>query len=88
MPLSALPRAVLNKIVDENFRVLDDRSTTGDAFAAGLIYARVQGWDWLKSARMGNACGAIVVTRHGCANFMPTLDEVAAFVAGRGEPAI
>ena len=42
----------------------------------------------IRAARMGNACGAIVVTRHGCANFMPTLDEVAAFVAERGEAAI
>jgi len=25
-----------------------------------------------------------VVTKHGCANFMPTLAEVLAFVAGRG----
>jgi 5-dehydro-2-deoxygluconokinase len=24
------------------------------------------------------------VTRHGCANFMPTRDEVEAFVAGHG----
>jgi 5-dehydro-2-deoxygluconokinase len=37
---------------------------------------------------MGNATGAIVVTRHGCANFMPTLDEVNAFVNARGEEAI
>jgi len=29
---------------------------------------------------MGTACGAIVVTRHGCANFMPTFDEMAAFI--------
>jgi 5-dehydro-2-deoxygluconokinase len=56
----------------------------GDAFAAGLIYGRSKGWDWYRSARMGNACGAIVVTRHGCANFMGYEDEVLAFVAGRG----
>jgi 5-dehydro-2-deoxygluconokinase len=56
----------------------------GDAFAAGALYGFVQGWDWYKSARLGNACGAIVVTRHGCANFMPTYDEVMAFVEGRG----
>jgi 5-dehydro-2-deoxygluconokinase len=37
---------------------------------------------------MGNATGAIVVTRHGCANFMPTLGEVTAFVSARGEEAI
>ena len=56
----------------------------GDAFAAGFIYGQIQGWSWRKSMRMGNACGAIVVTRHGCANFMPTLPEVLAFVSGRG----
>ena len=56
----------------------------GDAFAAGLIYARAQGWDWLKSARMGNACGAIVVTRIGCADFTPYLEEALEFIASHG----
>jgi 5-dehydro-2-deoxygluconokinase len=60
----------------------------GDAFASGLLYGYLQGWPLERAARMGNACGAIVVTRHGCANFMPTLDEVSAFVAERGEPAL
>lgn len=56
----------------------------GDAFASGLIYGFMNGWDWHKCARFGNACGAIVVTRHGCANFMPTVIEVEEFVATRG----
>ncbi len=56
----------------------------GDAFAAGFLYGHLQGWDWRKAARFGNACGAIVVTQHGCANFMPTLAEVMAFVKARG----
>jgi 5-dehydro-2-deoxygluconokinase len=56
----------------------------GDAFASGFLYGYVQGWDWYKSARLGNACGAIVVTRPGCANFMPTHDEVMAFVEHQG----
>ena len=51
----------------------------GDAFAAGFIYGRNAGWDWRRSARLGNACGAIVVTRHGCANFMATMVEAADF---------
>jgi 5-dehydro-2-deoxygluconokinase len=58
----------------------------GDAFASGFLYGYLQGWTLERAARMGNACGAIVVTRHGCANFMPTLDEVSAFIAERGEP--
>lgn len=56
----------------------------GDAFGAGFLYGHIHGWGWRKAARLGNACGAIVVTKHGCANFMPTYDEVMAFVAERG----
>ena len=56
----------------------------GDAFAAGFIYGYVKRWPLYRAARLGNACGAIVVTRHGCANFMPTYDEVMAFAAERG----
>ena len=56
----------------------------GDAFAAGFIYGYINGWGWYKSAQLGNACGAIVVTKHGCANFMPTYNEVMAFVETRG----
>jgi 5-dehydro-2-deoxygluconokinase len=56
----------------------------GDAFASGFLYGYLKGWDWHRSARMGNACGAIVVTRHGCANFMPYEEEALAFVKERG----
>jgi len=56
----------------------------GDAFASGFIYGYLHGWNWYKSARMGNACGAIVVTRHGCANFMPYEQEALDFIASRG----
>lgn len=56
----------------------------GDAFCAGFSYGVLNGWDLYKSVRMGNACGAIIVTREGCANFMPTYEEVNAFVASRG----
>ena len=56
----------------------------GDAFGGGFLYGFVNGWDWYKSARLGNACGAIVVTKHGCANFMPTMPEIEAFVESYG----
>ena len=52
----------------------------GDAFASGFLYGYVQGWDWYKAARMGNACGAMVVTRHGCSISMPHLAEVLQFI--------
>jgi 5-dehydro-2-deoxygluconokinase len=56
----------------------------GDAFGGGYLYGYVQGWDHYHSARLGNACGAIVVTKHGCANFMPTMTEVEAFAESYG----
>lgn len=56
----------------------------GDAFAAGFIYGYLHGWDWYKACRMANACGAILVTKHGCANFNPTLNEVMTFIELKG----
>ncbi|MEO1441984.1 MAG: PfkB family carbohydrate kinase, partial [Chloroflexota bacterium] len=52
----------------------------GDAFAAGLIYARLNGMDWPAALELAAACGAIIVTRHGCANDMPTLPDVQQFI--------
>lgn len=56
----------------------------GDAFASGFLYGFVNGWDWYRAARLGNACGAILVTEHGCANFMPTHDQVMHFIQQHG----
>lgn len=56
----------------------------GDAFASGFIYGYLKGWDWQKCVRMGNATGAIVVTRQGCANFMPYEQETLDFIAANG----
>jgi 5-dehydro-2-deoxygluconokinase len=56
----------------------------GDAFGAGFLFGYVNHRGWYESARLGNACGAVVVTKHGCANFMPTYDELMTFVEGYG----
>lgn len=56
----------------------------GDAFAAGFIYGYLKGWDLYKSCRMGNACGAHVVTQLGCANFTPYEDEILQFIESKG----
>ncbi len=55
----------------------------GDAFASGFISGWVQGLDRVDCARRGNVCGAIVVTRHGCAAAMPTAVEVERFLTER-----
>lgn len=56
----------------------------GDAFAGGFLYGLLQGWDLYKACRMANASGAQVVTKKGCANFMPTLEESLKFIQDKG----
>ncbi len=48
----------------------------GDAFMSGLLrgYINDEGWD--QACRYANACGALVVSRHGCAPAMPTFKEL------------
>jgi 5-dehydro-2-deoxygluconokinase len=56
----------------------------GDAFAAGFIYGYLKDWDLYKCCRMGNACGAHVVTQLGCANFTPYETEILEFIESKG----
>jgi 5-dehydro-2-deoxygluconokinase len=56
----------------------------GDAFGAGFLYGYVKKWDLRKACRLGNACGAMVASRHGCSISMPFWEEVMAFVNEQG----
>lgn len=53
----------------------------GDAFASGFLFGVLQEWDPPRAARFGNACGAIVVSRHACSASCPSFDEVKNFIA-------
>jgi 5-dehydro-2-deoxygluconokinase len=53
----------------------------GDGFMAGLLAGWLNGKDWREAGRLANACGALVVARHGCAPAMPTGIELDAFLA-------
>jgi 5-dehydro-2-deoxygluconokinase len=55
----------------------------GDAFAAGLMTGLLRGEGFGSAARLANACGAIVVSRHACAPAMPTPAELAHWFGGR-----
>jgi 5-dehydro-2-deoxygluconokinase len=48
----------------------------GDAFLSGFLSAWLDGADWQTCARHGNACGALVVSRHGCTPAMPSRVEL------------
>ena len=58
----------------------------GDAFASGLLSGLLRGKTWAESAAIANACGAIVVSRHGCAPAMPTPAELDHWFSGHRHP--
>ena len=60
----------------------------GDAFAAGLMTGFLRGQDFTEAARLANACGAIVVSRHACAPAMPTPAELAHWFSGSRNPKV
>jgi len=53
----------------------------GDAFLSGLLCGWLGGRSLPESARLGNACGALVVSRHGCTPAMPSRVELEEFLA-------
>lgn len=52
----------------------------GDAFMSGLLRGLLCEKSWEKALQYANACGALVVTRHGCAPAMPGFDEMHYFI--------
>ena len=48
----------------------------GDAFMSGLLRGYVHNECWEQTLRYANACGALVVSRHGCAPAMPSVEEL------------
>jgi 5-dehydro-2-deoxygluconokinase len=59
----------------------------GDAFASGFLAGWLRDETLEVCARTANACGALVVSRHGCAPAMPTPAELTYFLdAARADP--
>ncbi len=58
----------------------------GDAFMAGFLRGWLRGEPLETSCGYANACGAIVVSRHGCSPAMPTWDELQAFLVAEQRP--
>ena len=52
----------------------------GDAFMAGLLRGWVRDEPLADALRYANACGALVVSRHGCAPAMASWDELTNFL--------
>lgn len=64
-----------------------DTTGCGDAFAAGFVVARLRGAAPEVAARLGNAAGALVATRPGAAEALPTRADVRALLAAHAAQA-
>jgi 5-dehydro-2-deoxygluconokinase len=58
----------------------------GDAFMSGFLSGWLREEPLEECLRLGNACGAIVVSRHGCSPAMPTPEELEYFLNMRERP--
>jgi 5-dehydro-2-deoxygluconokinase len=59
----------------------------GDGFAAGFLSGWLKELPLEECARRANACGALVVSRHGCAPAMASREELELFLSRRDWPA-
>ena len=58
----------------------------GDAFMSGFLSGWLREEAPEECLRLGNACGAIVVSRHGCSPAMPTTEELEYFLGLEEKP--
>lgn len=58
----------------------------GDAFMSGFLSGWLREEPLAECLRLGNACGAIVVSRHGCSPAMPTREELQYFLSLEDKP--
>ena len=66
----------------ETFNILG----AGDGFAGGFLSGWLRDLPLEECARRANACGAIVVSRHGCAPSMPSREELELFLSRKDWP--
>ena len=78
------PRGVLAATADEHWIVppipvdVVNGLGAGDAFGGALCHGLLSGWDVERIVRYANAAGAVVASRLGCADDMPTAEDVEA----------
>lgn len=83
----AIPDAVEEGLVVPGFPVeVFNVLGAGDAFMAGFLRGWLRGDAVERCCTLGNAAGAIVVSRHGCAPAMPTWEEMDYFLAMTHRP--
>jgi 5-dehydro-2-deoxygluconokinase len=83
----AIPDSLDEGIVGKRFAVeVFNVLGAGDAFMAGFLRGWLKDEPIERCCTWGNACGAIVVSRHGCAPAEPTWQELTLFLSRNDWP--
>lgn len=53
----------------------------GDGYGSAFLYGLLEGWDIPDCLELGSASASMLVKAHGCSLFMPTVEEIKAFIA-------
>ena len=53
----------------------------GDGYASAFLYGLFEGWELMDCLELGSASASLLVGAHGCSCFMPTLEEVRAYIS-------
>ena len=81
----AIPDTLAEGIVGQGFPIeVFNVLGAGDAFMAGFLRGWLRGEAVERCCTYGNACGALVVSRHGCAPATPSWEELQLFLS-RGD---
>lgn len=83
----AIPDQLDHGVVGQGFSVeVFNVLGAGDAFMAGFLRGWLRNEPLATACSYANACGAIVVSRHGCSPAMPTWEELQQFLASQSPP--
>jgi 5-dehydro-2-deoxygluconokinase len=86
------PKGVLGRTTTTDVRVppmlvdVVNGLGAGDAFGGSLCHGLLSEWPLERTLQFANAAGAIVASRLACADAMPTVAEVDAFLSGETPP--
>jgi 5-dehydro-2-deoxygluconokinase len=53
----------------------------GDGYGSSFIYGLLEDWDIIDCLELGSASASLLVSAHGCSEFMPTVNEVKDYIA-------
>ena len=84
---ATIPKTLSEGIVGRGFPIeVFNVLGAGDAFMAGFLRGWLRGEPTSTCCEWANACGALVVSRHGCAPAMTSWDELQTFLNGTNWP--